>query len=262
MAARRRRVYARRMAAAATVIVYHAIGQHPRGAEQDALYVGTDAFAAQLAFLARHRRVVPLADVMAGVDDSGAPAVAITFDDGFRSVLTDAVPLLQEHGFPATAFVTTRWIETDGAADGSEHELLDAGGVAELARSGIEIGSHGHTHAAVGQLGAATIEADLRTSRERIREITGAEPRFLAWPYGRTSAAGIEAARAAGFEAAFTTDLPTSGAYTMTRVPIYRPDGRTLFSLKTSGRYVGLRRHSVVGGAYSVVEPVVSRLRR
>ena len=250
------------MSPAATVIVYHAIGQHPRGAEQDALYVGTDAFAAQLAFLARHRRVVPLEDVVAGADDSGAPAVAITFDDGFRSVLTEASPLLQEHGFPATAFVTTRWIETDGAVDETEPELLAAEEVAELAQRGIEIGSHGHTHAEVGSLGAATIEADLRTSRERIREITGTEPRYLAWPYGRTSAAGIEAARAAGFEAAFTTDLPTSGAYTITRVPIYRPDGRTLFSLKTSGRYVGLRRHSVVGGAYSVVEPVVSRLRR
>ena len=255
------RVYARRMGAA-TVIVYHAIGQYPRGAEQDALYVGADAFAAQLAFLARHRRVVTLEEAVTGVDDAGAPAVAITFDDGFRSVLTDAVPLLREHGFPATAFVTTRWIETDGSGDETEHELLDANGVAELARSGVEIGSHGHTHAEVGRLGASTIEADLRTSRERLQKITGAEPRYLAWPYGRTSAAGIEAARAAGFEAAFTTDLPTSGPYTITRVPVYRPDGRTLFSLKTSGRYVGLRRHSVVGGAYSVVEPVVSRLRR
>ena len=135
---------------AATVIVYHAIGRYPRGAEQDALYVGADAFAAQLAFLARHRRVVPLEDVVAGVDEAGAPAVAITFDDGFRSVLTDALPLLQEHGFPATAFVTTRWIETDGAGDDTEHELLDADEVAELARSGVEIGSHGHTHADAG----------------------------------------------------------------------------------------------------------------
>jgi peptidoglycan/xylan/chitin deacetylase (PgdA/CDA1 family) len=250
------------MSASATVIVYHAIGSYPRGAEQDALYVGTDAFAAQLAFLARHRRVVPLEQIVSGVADAGAPAVAITFDDGFRSVLTEAVPVLEEHGFPATAFVTTRWIEADGSAGESAQELLDAVGIEELARRGIEIGSHGHTHAEVGRLGAATIEADLRTSRERIEEITGAEPRYLAWPYGRTSAAGIEAARAAGFEAAFTTDLPTSGTYTITRVPIYRPDGRTLFSLKTSGRYVGLRRHSVVGGAYSVVEPVVSRLRR
>ena len=158
--------------------------------------------------------------------------------------------------------MTTRWIETDVSVYEMEHELLDAHGVVELARHGIEIGSHGHTHAEVGRLGAATIEADLR-HRRRFREIgTGVEPRYLAWPYGRTSAAGIEAARAAGFEAAFTTDLPTAGAYTITRVPIYRPDGRTLFSLKTSGRYVGLRRHSVVGGAYSVVEPVVSRLRR
>lgn len=251
------------MSAASTVIVYHAIGPYPRGAKEDALYIETDAFAAQLAFLARHRQVVPLADIVSGVDAASGRAVAITFDDGFASVLTEALPMLEEHGFPATAFVTTRWIEPDAAAtEETEHELLDADGVRELAQRGIEIGSHGHTHAEVGRLGAETIEADLRTSRERIEAITGIPPRFLAWPYGRTSAAGIEAARAAGFEAAFTTDLPTSGAYTITRVPICRPDGRALFSLKTSGRYVGLRRHTVIGGAYSVVEPVVSRLRR
>ena len=94
------------MSASATVIVYHAIGPYPRGAEQDALYVDTDAFAAQLAFLARHRRVVPLEDVVTGVDDAGAPAVAITFDDGFRSVLTEAVAA------PAGA-----WLSGDGFRD-------------------------------------------------------------------------------------------------------------------------------------------------
>ena len=251
------------MDARTTVLVYHAVGPSPPGARQDALFVDTEDFADQLAFLARHRRVVPLEDVVRGVRTSGPPVVSLTFDDGFGSVLSDALPLLKEHGFTATVFVTTRWVEPGGTTgEPTSGALLDADGVAELARNGIEIGSHGHTHAEVGKLGSASIVADLHTSRERIEEMTGRAPRFLAWPYGRTTAAGIEAAREAGFDAAFATDLPSDGPFALTRVPVYRPDGRALFALKTSGRYVGLRRHPMVGSAYSVVEPVFARLRR
>ena len=41
--------------------------------------------------------------------------MAVTFDDGYRSVLDEAVPVLQRYGFPAVCFVPTRWI---GEANG------------------------------------------------------------------------------------------------------------------------------------------------
>jgi peptidoglycan/xylan/chitin deacetylase (PgdA/CDA1 family) len=38
-------------------------------------------------------------------------AVMITFDDGYRSVLTHALPVLERHAFPATVFVCTSPVE-------------------------------------------------------------------------------------------------------------------------------------------------------
>ena len=35
----------------------------------------------------------------------GEAAVALTFDDGYRDVLENALPVLREHGFPSTVFV-------------------------------------------------------------------------------------------------------------------------------------------------------------
>ena len=40
-------------------------------------------------------------------------AVALTFDDGYRDVLENALPVLREHGFPSTVFVVP------GAMDGA-----------------------------------------------------------------------------------------------------------------------------------------------
>ena len=60
---------------------------------------------AHLDFLTAHYNVVPLQALANG----GAPerAVAITFDDGYRSVLTGAVPLLRRRSIAATAYVVT-----------------------------------------------------------------------------------------------------------------------------------------------------------
>jgi peptidoglycan/xylan/chitin deacetylase (PgdA/CDA1 family) len=66
---------------------------------------------AHLRYLSRRYRVVSLADLLASVPE--VPTVAITFDDGFRSVHENAWPLLRGRGFPATCYLTTNVINND-----------------------------------------------------------------------------------------------------------------------------------------------------
>jgi peptidoglycan/xylan/chitin deacetylase (PgdA/CDA1 family) len=255
-------VYSRRMAVsdgiAGTVLVYHAIGLAPPGADSDDLFVEPATFEEELHYLAAHRRVLSLGALLGGGLAPGKPAVAITFDDGFRSVLTVAAPLLERFGFPATVFVTTRWLEgSDGG--GSTLELLTPDDVGQLGERGFEIGSHGHTHADLGRVSASIVEAELAASADRLESLLGGRPRYLAWPYGSSSAEGQAVAKAVGFDAAFAFNTPTTSRYSLSRVPVYRLDGRVLFGLKTSGRYVGLRRSPVVASTYGVLGPVISR---
>jgi peptidoglycan/xylan/chitin deacetylase (PgdA/CDA1 family) len=62
-------------------------------------------FAAHLDYLTGYYRVVPLADLIEQPPPIGA--VALTFDDGFRSVYENAWPQLQARGLPATCFLAT-----------------------------------------------------------------------------------------------------------------------------------------------------------
>lgn len=236
-----------------TIIVYHGIGASPPGAGPDELLVGPDVFEKQIRYLSRHRRVVPLAALVDGGPGSGSPAIAITFDDGFRSVLTDALPVLERFGTPATVFVTTRWLIDPSAqpADPTDHfaaasaptlELLSEADVAELGRRGFEVGSHGHTHADLGRASASIAEADLRASRDALAEILGRPPRFLAWPYGSSSNESRAAAAELGFDAAFGVEGSTTDRFAIERVLIYRSDGRVALALKTSPHFQGRLR--------------------
>lgn len=77
------------------------------------VYLGSEpdlaAFRWQMQLLAECFNVLPLHEVVTRLAAGTLPAraVAITFDDGYRSIHDLALPVLQEFHLPATVFVTT-----------------------------------------------------------------------------------------------------------------------------------------------------------
>lgn len=248
------------------MIVYHAIGHVPRSASHWNGFIRPERFEAQMAYLAGRRRVVALDDLFESAPASGLPRVAITFDDGYRSVLEHAVPVLREVGFPATFFVPTKWIGARRGWGSSGHltfELMSGAELVDLERLGFAVESHGHAHIDYARSEPAAVEHDVRTSVERLTELLGHAPRYLAYPYGRASeAAAAEAARL-GLRAGFVLDRPQqmSGEFALERVPIVPADVNLLFALKTAGRYVGWRHSAPVRGLYRAVRPLVRNRR-
>jgi peptidoglycan/xylan/chitin deacetylase (PgdA/CDA1 family) len=251
-------------ASRATILAYHGVGECPHADRPHrCACISPDVFSGQMDLLARHRDVVPLDDLVRDKVRTRRPAVAITFDDGYRNVLDNAAPVLTRHGFVATVFVPTRWIGGtnmwDQDTDCFPLAIMDPAELRDAERQGITIESHGHAHMNMTSADPSLVAEDLRQSVDRLTELLGRSPRYLAYPWGRPSAVSRAAAEEAGFEEAFTCDELDAGPFARERVSI---DGReSTFRLwcKTAGAYLPRRRSRVGELAVALIRRVVPR---
>jgi peptidoglycan/xylan/chitin deacetylase (PgdA/CDA1 family) len=92
------------------LLAYHRVVDRPPPGVNPALCIGVDAFARQMRQARARFEVLSLPEALAAVRGERAlarDACAITFDDGYRDVLTRAAPILEALGLPATVFVPT-----------------------------------------------------------------------------------------------------------------------------------------------------------
>lgn len=99
-----------------TILTFHGLRQdgEPAGVLDDGLHLPVSIFRLISDHLARHYRVISLAE-MVRLSASGQPllarSVALTFDDGYASNYHLAFPVLKEFGLPATVFLTTGFLD-------------------------------------------------------------------------------------------------------------------------------------------------------
>lgn len=110
-----RRARLRRVSRAKYVVLtYHRVGT-----EGVPLYctLPRHVFAEQMAYVARNFRVISIQQMVEELRDPErvGQAVAITFDDGYLGTYTEAFPVLQQYGLPATVFLTAGAVESGEA---------------------------------------------------------------------------------------------------------------------------------------------------
>lgn len=149
---------------------------------------------------------VALGDLVDALVD-GRPVdrlLAVTFDDAFAGVLTDAVPVLEEEGAPATVFVTSALLGGDATWWDGARRLMTDDEVRATAAAGLTIGSHARTHPSLPDLAPGELADELAGSKAELEAIVGQTCDLLAYPFGHHDATVRRVAGEAGYRAAFT----------------------------------------------------------
>lgn len=224
------------------MLCYHGVS----GSWPDPLAVGPERLRAQVKrLLDRGWRPATFSDAV-GASAPGR-TLAVTFDDGLRSVARLALPVLRELGVPATAFVPTgyvgggkpfAWPETEhwlGTEHADELEGMSWDELGELREAGWEVGSHSDTHAHLTSLDDERLLAEMRRAKEAIEARLG-ECRSIAYPYSDVDGRVVAAALKAGYEAGAAV-LPVrhrSDRMLWPRVPVLATESDLAHRLHTS----------------------------
>jgi peptidoglycan/xylan/chitin deacetylase (PgdA/CDA1 family) len=183
--------------------MYHRLGPAPlpgREAGEDTYAVTEETFGRQMSLLAEARcPVVPFDSVARPrtAADLPARAVALTFDDGNASDYRCVLPILRQHGYLATFFITPSWMGADGYMTWDE--------VRELRSAGMTIGAHGLDHTLLSTLDGPALTAHLEAARHAIAAELGTAPVLLSLPGGAGGRRAVTAARGVGFELVATS---------------------------------------------------------
>jgi peptidoglycan/xylan/chitin deacetylase (PgdA/CDA1 family) len=229
---------------AVPILMYHVVADPPASAPFPDLYVPRDELHAQVAWLARAGyEAVTLGrvfDAWHGRATLPARPVVLSFDDGYRSHVTAALPILAARSWPGVLNLDLSNVAPSWG--------VGVRGVRKLVAAGWEVGAHSLTHPDLTSLSGPALTREVSGSRREIRRRFGVLPRFFCYPAGRYDADAIAAVEAAGFDGATTTELGLAGPatpFTLARVRVSRGDGARGLARKLAQLGLPVTRGSV-----------------
>jgi peptidoglycan/xylan/chitin deacetylase (PgdA/CDA1 family) len=206
------------------VLMYHVIAPPPAGAPYPGLYVDPDEFAAQMEGLrAAGWRPVTLDQLRAywtrGVPLGPGRPLVLTFDNGYRSQYTNALPILRRMGWVADENIQLTGLPPSQGG-------LTEQQVRGLIAAGWELDTQGISHADLVALSPSELHYQVAVARQMLQKEYGVAVNWFCYPSGHYNAAVIDAVKAAGFVGSTTVIPgwagPTSDPYRLPRLRVLR----------------------------------------
>jgi peptidoglycan/xylan/chitin deacetylase (PgdA/CDA1 family) len=188
------------------ILTYYVINSAPPGSTAPAdLYTPADQFTAQMTALkSAGWHAVTLDQVQAAWSQGkslgpGKPIV-ISFDNGYASQYTNALPVLKRLGWVGVAN-----LEVNGLS--SSQGGMTESQIRGLLAAGWELDAEGATHTDLTSVGTSQLQTETVTARQMLHARYGASVNWFSYPLGQYDATVVAAVRTAGFVGA-TTIVP------------------------------------------------------
>jgi peptidoglycan/xylan/chitin deacetylase (PgdA/CDA1 family) len=153
-------------------------------------------------------------------------AVVISFDDGYLSQATEALPVLRKLHWPGVLNLKVNAVQKYN---------LPLWRVRSLIGAGWEIDAHTITHPDLTAVDSVRLWREIHGSRVLLRKMLHVPVEFFCYPSGRYNAHVVDAVRRAGYLGATTTVYglaQPAKPYELSRVRINGSDGVTGFARK------------------------------
>jgi peptidoglycan/xylan/chitin deacetylase (PgdA/CDA1 family) len=184
------------------ILMYHVIASAPAGAPFPGLYVPAPEFAQQMrALKTAGWHAITLDQAVAhwqrGVRIGPGRPIVLSFDNGYRTQYTHALPVLR-----ALGWVGVENLQLTGLppAEGG----LTRAQIRGLVDAGWELDTQGLSHADLVALDATALHAQVVAARTTIRRRFGVDAHWFCYPSGHYDPTVIAAVKRAGFVGATT----------------------------------------------------------
>jgi len=158
--------------------------------------------------------------IMRGEKTQSGPAFSLTLDDGYRDNWEHAFPVLQKLSIPATIYIVTERIGTEGFLSWENIKVMAASKL-------VTFGSHTHTHRHfVRRDPYRNLQDELTKSKSLIEKELQTPCDHLAWPWGDYETEWLSVVRKLGYSSTATTlagaNASGTNPYELRRINIRR----------------------------------------
>jgi peptidoglycan/xylan/chitin deacetylase (PgdA/CDA1 family) len=176
------------------ILGYHKIGEPSAGARTTPWYIPERTLREHLHYLYAHGwEAISAERFLKGLSEPKTlplHAVLLTFDDGYKTMLSVTSRCLAEFGCPSVAFIPTQYVggrnEWDSGREPPE-PICGWDDLRELEQRGCSIQSHGVRHEGFARLAQPEQEQELCRSKAAIEAELGKPVEIFAYPYGQVS---------------------------------------------------------------------------
>jgi peptidoglycan/xylan/chitin deacetylase (PgdA/CDA1 family) len=204
------------------ILMYHVINPPPAGAKFPGLYVPSKEFAEQMHALANAGYRAVTMDQMLANWTSGKPLppgkpIVLSFDNGYLSQLTNAVPVLRKLGWVGVENIQLTGLPPSQGG-------LSRAQVARLVADGWELDTQGISHADLIALSPSAVHEQVVVARTELQRRYHVPVNWFCYPSGHYNAAVVDELKAAGYVGSTTVvpgwASPGQDAYRLPRLRV------------------------------------------